>query len=164
MSEDQHSDEFGPYTVLRSAAVIANFIILLPAALSTRSHGTSFLDFVSILIGIWLASRFVRYLGRAHEYPAAWTSPSRVRQIERRGIFSKIRHPTIAAVIYMNLAYLFLFRSMTILLTVCLCIGFWYMIAKYEESVMNERFGDQYREYIMRTGMFLAGDGHQEMY
>ncbi len=71
------------------------------------------------------------------------------------GIYRWIRHPQYLALGGTGLGLAILWpRFLTIVLWVVM-VGLYYLLARDEERRMVNEFGDRYREYMTRTGMFL---------
>lgn len=71
------------------------------------------------------------------------------------GLYRWIRHPQYLALGATGLGLAVLWpRFLTIVLW-ALMVGLYYLLARDEERCMVNQFGDRYREYMARTGMFL---------
>src|SRR5208337_3218143 len=71
------------------------------------------------------------------------------------GLYRWIRHPQYLALEATGLGLAILWpRFLTIVLWVVM-IGLYYVLARDEERRMVNQFGDQYRDYMLRTGMFF---------
>jgi protein-S-isoprenylcysteine O-methyltransferase Ste14 len=71
------------------------------------------------------------------------------------GLYRWIRHPQYLALAATGLGLAILWpRFLTILLWTIM-VGLYYLLARDEERRMVSQFGDQYRQYMARTGMFL---------
>ncbi len=71
------------------------------------------------------------------------------------GLYRWIRHPQYLALGVTGLGLAILWpRFLTIVLWTVM-VGLYYLLARDEERRMVNQFGDQYREYLARTGMFL---------
>jgi len=71
------------------------------------------------------------------------------------GLYRWIRHPQYLALGATGLGLAILWpRFLTIVLWVVMA-GLYYLLARDEERRMVNQFGDRYREYVARTGMFL---------
>jgi protein-S-isoprenylcysteine O-methyltransferase Ste14 len=71
------------------------------------------------------------------------------------GLYRWIRHPQYIALGATGLGLAILWpRFLTIVLWVVM-VGLYYLLARDEERRMVNQFGDRYREYMSRTGMFL---------
>ncbi|HEU4765223.1 MAG TPA: isoprenylcysteine carboxylmethyltransferase family protein [Candidatus Eisenbacteria bacterium] len=71
------------------------------------------------------------------------------------GLYHWIRHPQYVALASTGLGLAVLWpRFLTIVLWTVM-VALYYLLAKDEERRMLKQFGDRYREYMTRTGMFL---------
>ena len=71
------------------------------------------------------------------------------------GLYLWVRHPQYLALTVCGLGLTILWpRFLTIVLWTVM-VGLYYLLAKDEERRMVSQFGDQYREYMARTGMFV---------
>ena len=71
------------------------------------------------------------------------------------GLYAWIRHPQYAALAVTGLGLAILWpRFLTVVLWTVM-VGLYYLLARDEERRMTATFGDQYRTYMSRTGMFL---------
>lgn len=141
---------------------IMNFGLLLAYSLPNMSSSAEYYDFIFVAIGVYLGIKFYRNISEAHEYPIARVSPNHREYIPNEGIYQKVRHPVGGGAIYMNIAYVFFFRSFLIIPMIPLFAAMWYIYAKYEEKIMLDRFGDEYREYMRGTSMFRGAGLDQQ--
>jgi protein-S-isoprenylcysteine O-methyltransferase Ste14 len=139
-----------------------NFGLLLTIALPLMSPSIDLWDFIFVATGAYLTLLFGRNLSKAHQEALTRVSPKDRDSIPKEGIYAKIRHPVAAGAIYMNTAYVFLFRSLVLIPIVPIFAAMWYFYAKYEEKVMLERFGDEYTEYMRGTSMFRGAGFNQQ--
>ncbi len=73
------------------------------------------------------------------------------------GLYSYIRHPQYFALGIAGLGLSILWpRFLTIVLWLLMAVVY-YILAKDEERRMQNAYGDEYRSYMTRTGMFLPG-------
>jgi hypothetical protein len=71
------------------------------------------------------------------------------------GLYAWIRHPQYLALALTGLGLAILWpRFLTIVLWLVM-VGVYYLLARDEEQRMVSQFGDQYRSYMARTGMFF---------
>lgn len=140
---------------------IMNFVVLLPTAIMYMPSTAELWDFIFVGAGVYFSMKFIRLVRGAHEFEETRVSPKDRTTFLKKGIYAKIRHPIGAAVIYMNIAYLFFVRSFVLVTIIPVFIAIWYIYAAYEEKIMVERFGDEYREYVRATNMF-RGSGYDQ--
>ncbi|MFW9960933.1 MAG: methyltransferase family protein [Candidatus Thorarchaeota archaeon] len=139
-----------------------NFSILLPLSLSLMNASIELWDFIFVAIGVYLTVKFGTNLSKAHEDSLTRVDPKQRNSFPKEGIYARIRHPVEAGVIYMNIAYVFFFRSLALIPIVPIFAAMWYLYAKYEERVMLNLFGDEYREYMQGTSMFRGAGSDQQ--
>lgn len=71
------------------------------------------------------------------------------------GLYGKIRHPQYTGFILVIIGFLIQWPTIITLIMFPFLVYMYYRLAKKEEKEMIERFGDEYPEYMKRTGMFL---------
>jgi protein-S-isoprenylcysteine O-methyltransferase Ste14 len=71
------------------------------------------------------------------------------------GFYAWIRHPQYAGFAITGLGLAILWPRFLTLMLWTVMIGLYYVLARDEERRMTATFGDQYRAYMSRTGMFL---------
>ncbi len=71
------------------------------------------------------------------------------------GIYTKVRHPQYTGLILVIAGFLLQWPTIITLVMAPFLTYMYYRLAKKEETEMIERFGDEYREYMKRTRMFL---------
>ena len=75
--------------------------------------------------------------------------------IAHRGLYSYIRHPQYLALGLWGIGMAILWPRFIVLATLSLMFVLYYFLAKDEERRMLDLYGDSYRDYMARTGMFL---------
>tara|TARA_Y100000590_G_scaffold394244_2_gene473179 strand:- start:22504 stop:23001 length:498 start_codon:yes stop_codon:yes gene_type:complete len=74
----------------------------------------------------------------------------------RSGPFKLVRHPLYSAVIWSGTGAVALWlKSWSVLFSVVPISLFWTWHIRDEEAFMVEKFGDEYRDYMKRTGQFF---------
>ncbi|MBN1133267.1 MAG: isoprenylcysteine carboxylmethyltransferase family protein [Bacteroidales bacterium] len=76
-------------------------------------------------------------------------------EVIRNGVFGIVRHPLYLGVILFYLAAVILSLSIISFALWILIVVFYYLISNYEEKLLNEAFGEKYRDYKESTGMFF---------
>ena len=151
----------GTYNFWRPLFAIINFGFLLYFSIPYIRPNAEFWDFVFVGVGCYFGYKFIRYLISASEFKGTRLHPNDMSEFPSKGIYGQIRNPIAAAAIYMNIAYVCLFRSFNLITVVPVFIALWYMVARYEESLMITKFGNEYQEYMKRTSM-LRGSGSDQ--
>ncbi len=141
-----------------------NLIILIQIGLTSMAVEVGFWDFLFVLAGGYFAIKTVRYMIQAHDSKKTKIRTQELESFPTKGIYSKIRHPVGASFIYLNIACILLFRSFS-LITVALIFGaIWFILAKYQDNILIQRFGGEYEEHMKHAGMFRGrGDTSQRL-
>jgi len=139
------------------------------------------LIFLIIFLIVWIADSFVfkystfltQYISNYIRVPIAlivlvisgllaWTGLKIVfgetreePQVITTGVFSIVRHPIYLSSILLYLGFIILSLSLLSVLVWIFVIVFYYMISKYEEKLLTQRFGSAYEEYKKKVPMLL---------
>ena len=73
----------------------------------------------------------------------------------RKGAYRYCRHPMYLSELILYFALLVMSLSVAALVIWLVAIGFLYFICRYEEKLLLERFGDEYRSYMQEVPMWL---------
>jgi len=137
--------------------------------------------FALIFLGVWVAdSFFFRYTTQLNEMVSpllrkpigvvllclaaycAWSGMSivfgEVREtpsIIRKGVFGVVRHPIYLSEILLYLGLFMLSMSIASGVVWLGASGLLYYLSRYEERLLLERFGDDYRSYMRDVGMLI---------
>ena len=76
-------------------------------------------------------------------------------QVITTGVFSIVRHPIYLGSILLYLGFIILSLSLLSTLVWFIIIIFYYMISRYEEKLLIQRFGSVYEEYKKKVPMLL---------
>ncbi len=76
-------------------------------------------------------------------------------QVITTGVFSIVRHPIYLGSILLYLGFILLSLSLLSFLVWILIIVFYYMISRYEEKLLIQRFGSAYEEYKKKVPMLF---------
>jgi protein-S-isoprenylcysteine O-methyltransferase Ste14 len=71
------------------------------------------------------------------------------------GVFSIVRHPIYLSAILFYLGMVCLTLSLASAALLLIIIGFYRFISRYEERLLTERFGHEYREYMKKVPMLF---------
>ena len=74
-----------------------------------------------------------------------------------RGVFSVIRHPIYVSEILLYLGLILLNTSIAAIGVWIIAIVFLHYISRYEERLLLERFGEEYRQYMKDVPMYFPG-------
>ena len=114
--------------------------ILLPSFIT----GTLFLT-IGMILGI-LGLKELSFRVSSHEMPSS---------IVTSGIYSKIRHPQYLGGILSHIGISLILLNYYSLISTPLIFLLLYLMAVAEEKYLIEKFGKQYREYMLKTPRFL---------
>jgi protein-S-isoprenylcysteine O-methyltransferase Ste14 len=104
--------------------------------------------------GLLLAGIALGYV--SHEaFNRAVEKSGKVKQLLQEGAYKRVRHPFYLSLLCIVLALALLFASYAILVGWILLTVLLFREAKREEAKLTEQFGETYRRYQYRTGMFL---------
>ena len=73
----------------------------------------------------------------------------------RQGVFGIIRHPLYLSEVQLYLGLFMLNTSLAALAVTVIVFAFLHYISRYEEKVLLERFGDEYRQYMKDVPMYF---------
>ncbi|MDF1540902.1 MAG: isoprenylcysteine carboxylmethyltransferase family protein [Candidatus Thorarchaeota archaeon] len=139
-----------------------NLIVIIQMGLGSQTFGVGFWDIIFVLAGTYFSYKTARYIVKAHDAKQAVIRTQELDDFEKEGIYSKIRHPVGAAFIYFNIACVLLFRSIPLIAAVPVFAALWFILAKYQDSKLIERFGEPYELYMSSAGMF-RGKGDSDL-
>ena len=134
-----------------------------------------------LFAGVWIAdSFFLKYTTQLNDYiPVAFRIPigilllflsvyctwaglkivfNDVREtpsVIRNGIFGLVRHPIYLSEVLLYLGLFMISMSLAAALVLFGAGVFLYYICRYEERLLLERFGDDYRSYTLEVGMWV---------
>ncbi len=106
------------------------------------------LGFCTVPFLVWIH----RTLGRF------WAADLEIKEdhtLMTSGPYSRIRHPMYTVFILFTLSALLIASNLFVTVFAIIVILMFYPISIKEEEMMLDQFGDEYRDYIQRTGRFL---------
>lgn len=98
-------------------------------------------------------------------YKYYWSKEEGRGELVTKGIYGVIRHPQYTGFWLITLGMLFDWATLPMLIMYPLLLVLYYRLARREEADMEAEFGEAYRQYRRRTGMFLPklfGRGGEE--
>lgn len=111
------------------------------------------LSLLLVIPGLWLFHRSHTDLGRN------WSVTTELRDdhtLVASGVYERIRHPMYSAIWLIFLAYPLMIHNWIAGFAVIVAFGAMYVIrVPYEEAMMVDRFGDEYRTYAEETGRLV---------
>ncbi|PIV69187.1 MAG: hypothetical protein COS08_05215 [Euryarchaeota archaeon CG01_land_8_20_14_3_00_38_12] len=132
-----------------------NLAILFPIGIVFLRTELNLWDYIFIAIGTILTIVFFASLALTHKIEQMHMKPNEVDKLVTNGIYSIVRHPHYSGTIFMNIAFLFFFRTLWLIPPICIFIILWYLEARSEEMVLIAKFGEVYRNYMRTTGMLF---------
>jgi protein-S-isoprenylcysteine O-methyltransferase Ste14 len=88
-------------------------------------------------------------------YKHYWSKEEGRGELVTQGIYAHIRHPQYTGFWLITLGMLFDWATLPMLMMYPLLLALYYRLARREEADMEAEFGEAYRQYRARTGMFL---------
>ncbi|GIL12117.1 MAG: isoprenylcysteine carboxyl methyltransferase [Chloroflexota bacterium] len=88
-------------------------------------------------------------------YKHYWSKEEGRGELVTQGIYAHIRHPQYTGFWLITLGMLFDWATLPMLIMYPLLLALYYRLARREEADMEAEFGEAYRRYRARTGMFL---------
>ncbi len=117
--------------------------------------------YVAILLSV-IALALV-FFGWREIYRKYWSKESGKGQMVTSGIYRYIRHPQYTGFLLITLAMMCEWATLALLLMWPALALIYVRLARKEEADMEAEFGQAYREYKARTGMFLPKLGGVKM-
>ena len=109
--------------------------------------------FVRLAVGVILLS-FTFYLERSG-LRTVFGKPQETPHVITGGAFSVVRHPIYLGAILGYAGMICLTISLASAALLVVIIAFYRYISRYEEKLLTQRFGDEYREYMMKVPMLF---------
>ena len=78
-----------------------------------------------------------------------------IPQVINKGVYLYVRHPMYLAAILLYLSFLIFKLSLAALVVWLLTFIFYHFIARYEEKLLLERFGEEYETYKLKVSMWI---------
>lgn len=76
-------------------------------------------------------------------------------EVIRKGVFAIVRHPVYLGEILLYMGLLFFSLSVASMIVWLLTVIFLYFISRYEEKILLEHFGEEYRIYMEEVPMWI---------
>jgi protein-S-isoprenylcysteine O-methyltransferase Ste14 len=109
--------------------------------------------YIRLLVGIPVLI-FASYLARSG-LKAVFGEPQETPHVITGGVFSVVRHPIYLGAILFYAGMICLTLSLASAALLVIIIGFYRFISRYEEKLLTERFGDEYRDYMRKVPMLF---------
>jgi len=98
---------------------------------------------ILLILGIWLI---------ADGWEKVYKSEG---QLVTDGVYGYVRHPQYSGIYIVTLAFMIQWPTLTTLILWPLVIAMYYRLARKEERIAIDQFGDRYRDYMRRTPMLI---------
>jgi protein-S-isoprenylcysteine O-methyltransferase Ste14 len=109
--------------------------------------------FIRFPVGVILLI-FAFYLAQSG-LRAVFGRPQETPHVITGGVFSVVRHPIYLGAILAYAGMTCLTLSLVSAALLVVIIVFYHYISRYEEKLLTQRFGDEYREYMRKVPMLL---------
>lgn len=97
--------------------------------------------------------------GWARIHREYWSKEEGQGRLVAEGLYRYLRHPQYTGFLLVSLGVLFEWATIPLLILWPILASMYVRLARKEETEMEERFGDEWRAYKARTGMFLPRFG-----
>lgn len=109
--------------------------------------------YICILLNVLGA--IIIFCGWRKIYKNYWKHESGEGHLVTDGIYKYIRHPQYTGFLLIPLGMIFEWATIPLLIMYPILVIIYYRLAKKEEQDMIKEFGDDYKEYMKRTNMFI---------
>ena len=116
----------------------------------TADHIPFYIRIITAAVVLFLGG-YVAMAGHNTIFKEVHTSP----EVIRKGIFGVIRHPLYMGSVLFYLGLLILVPSLVSFIIWIVIISFYHYIARYEEKLLLEKFGDRYAAYMKEVPMWI---------
>lgn len=110
---------------------------------------------VNIGAALMLAGAMLVFFGWRTIFKRYWRQQEGKGELVTEGIYHYIRHPQYTGFFLITLGMMFDWLTLPMLIMWPLLMLLYYRLARREEADMEREFGDEYRDYRARTGMFF---------
>ncbi|MFW9933770.1 MAG: methyltransferase family protein [Candidatus Thorarchaeota archaeon] len=162
MNDYKTADGYGT-NVFPSLLGGLNLLVLLQVGFTTQTFGVDFWEALFVALGAYWSIKGIRYIASAHDFAETKVKTQDLTDFPKKGIYSKIRHPIGAGFIYISIGVSLLFRSAACLVVVVPIFGAaWFMLAKYQDSILVKKFDEDYIQHMDMVGMFRGKGDHTQ--
>lgn len=113
-------------------------------------HWGMYIGIAMSVVGVGLVVLGWRVIHRRY-----WSKDEGEGELVTDGIYGVIRHPQYTGFLLVTLGMIADWATLPLLIMWPILLGIYYRLARMEERHMEEEFGESYRLYKQRTGMFL---------
>ncbi len=153
MTDSPASENFGA-NAFPSLLGGLNLLVSIGIGLASQTSGVGFWDALFVLAGAYFIVKGIRYISQANDIRQTRIRTQELQSFPKKGIYRRIRHPIGTAFIYINIALCLLFRSFALISVAAVFGALWFMLARYQDNILLEKFDEKYSEYMTRAGMF----------
>jgi len=100
-----------------------------------------------VLIAAWQLSR--------NGLKAVFGTPREKPQVIDNGVFRFVRHPIYLGAILFYLGMVLITASLASAVFLLFIVAGYYLLSRYEERILTEAFGQEYLNYMKKTGMLF---------
>lgn len=136
------------WAIILLGGIVFFWLVPKGAVLSPQTYSWT-LVFPAVVYAVYF---YITALG-VNNIPAA--SVADVKQLITAGPYALVRHPLYSADIVLAWGLFFAFPSLRLLVAVIWATTIFVYWAKLEEAALEEKFGEQYREYRARVPMLF---------
>lgn len=104
---------------------------------------------------LMLTGALLVFFGWRTIFKRYWRQEEGKGELVTEGIYHYIRHPQYTGFFLITLGMMFDWLTLPMLIMWPLLMLLYYRLARREEADMEREFGDEYRDYRARTGMFF---------
>ncbi len=109
--------------------------------------------FIRILIGVIILAFSAYLISASHKL--LFDANSQEPMVVRKGAYRLVRHPIYLSSILLYLGLFCFTLSISAAIVMVITIAFYHFIASYEEKLLVEKFGEDYRGYQSEVPMWL---------
>lgn len=109
----------------------------------------------NVAVIMYLVAAVLVFLGWRDIYRHYWSKRDGEARLVTQGIYRYIRHPQYTGFLMITGGMLLEWATLPLLIMYPILVVVYYRLARREEADMVDQFGEEYREYRSRTGMFL---------
>lgn len=117
---------------------------------SSIGYWGMYINYICAIIALFLILN-----GWRNIYKRYWSKEEGTRSLVKSGVYRYIRHPQYTGLLLLSFGMIAEWATIPLIIMYPVMIGMYVRLAKKEEKDMLEEFGNQYREYMKDTKMFI---------
>ncbi len=102
--------------------------------------------YIRVIVAVLIFVYGIYFAKRSHDI--VFESDAAASGVIHEGPFARVRHPLYLSAILFYLALLFFNPTILSILIFLIIFGFYDFIARYEEKILTEKYGEDYRKYM----------------